>query len=137
MSEYHECEVSMVDQEAIIEALKEMGYQPKIYQNPVNLTGYMGDKRKQKAHIIIPRDQVYSASNDVGFEKQSNGKYKLHISQYDESIASAGKGFQLNKMKQLYAKHRLVNGIKKKAKYKFKSQKTEKDGTIKIQLMRR
>lgn len=137
MSEYHECEVNMVDKSSMIEALKEMGYKPITHTNPINLTGYQGDKRKQKAHIIISRDQVSQASNDVGFERQPDGKYKFHISKYDESIAASGRGFQINKMKQLYAKHRLLKGIQKKAKYKIKKQTKETDGTIKIQISRR
>ena len=113
-----------------------MGYKPEIHQEAVALIGYRGDKREQKAHIVIPRKQISGASNDVGLEKQSNGKYIIHISEYDESIATSGSGFQINKMKQLYAKNRLLGIVRGKSKYKLKSQMVDEDGSIRIKITR-
>jgi hypothetical protein len=128
VSEFHSCTISLTDDQCIIEALIEMGYQPKVNDKPQNLYGYLGDKREQKAHIIIPRSQITNASNDIGFEKIGKD-YTVHISQYDEQIHS----FDLDKLKQLYGKHRVQKFVKMKTgKYNIKSQKVKKDGTIEI-----
>jgi len=108
-----------------------MGYKPEVHEEPKYLYGYQGDKRKQKAHIIIPRKNISSASNDIGLEKVDK-KYVLHISEYDQSC----KHFRTERLKQLYAKHRLLAIVKGKSKYSLKSQVVEKDGTIKIRIAR-
>ena len=61
-----------------------MGFQPRnCIGNPQNLEGYRGDRRQQSADIIIPRSQVGGASNDIGFVKGPDGKYKAIVSDYD------------------------------------------------------
>ena len=132
MSEYHLIDnVELTDEQVLIQTLQEMGYKPTIHAEAENLHGYMGDKRKNKAHIIIPRSQVGNASNDVGFEKV-DGSYKLHLSEYDKRVES----FKLKKLKQLYAKNKILVELKKKSKYLLGSQSVDKDGTIRIRLRR-
>ena len=133
MSEFHVIEVEIYDKDCLIDALKEMGYNPELYDNPVHLYGYEGDKRIQKAHIRIPRSQIGSASNDVGFEKIGN-KYILHLSAYDIHV----KKFDKQKLMQLYGKHKVEKIVKKQSrKFKKKSQYVDEKGNIKIRLTRR
>jgi hypothetical protein len=69
----------------------------------VLLYGYKGDVRPQKAHLVIRREHVGTAANDVGWEKQPNGTYRAWISEYD---ARHRFNQQLqNKIKQEYAYH--------------------------------
>ena len=132
MSEYHKCSISLTDTKCLVDALVEMGYQPKICEEAENLYGYQGDKRVQKAHVILPRSQVGNASNDIGFEKVGKD-YIMHISQYDESV----KSLDTNKLKQLYAKHKINKFIKKNSgKYRIKNQQVDKNGSIKIRINR-
>jgi len=132
MSEYHVCSISLEETQSLIDALIEMGYKPQVSDKPKNLVGYQGDKRKQKAHIIIPRSQITKASNDIGFEKVGK-KYIMHVSQYDESI----KSFDVGKLKQLYTKHRLNSVVaRKSSKYKIKNQSVDKKGVIQIVIKR-
>ena len=126
MSEFHVIEISLNDQQALVDALVELGYTPTVYKEAKNLYGYQGDKRSQKAHVIIPRRQVGSVSNDVGFERKSDGSFIMHLSEYDER----SKTFNVKKMKQLYAKNRITKALKKKSKYRLSNQKVEKDGRI-------
>lgn len=78
MSAYKKIECNIVDKDTLLEALKTLGFKPEVFVEPTNLKGYMGDTRKEVAHIIIPRDQVNfftGASNDIGFfwdEKMKN-----------------------------------------------------------------
>lgn len=73
----------------------------------VELKGYQGDTRKQKAHIRIKgsgwagANYVGAASNDLGFERQEDGSYAFHVSDYDQH--RYGKAWQ-DKLMNQYAK---------------------------------
>lgn len=128
MSEYTTVEIEIPDTECLIKALEEMGYKPIVsLDKAIQLIGYRGDTRLQKAHIVIPRSQISSASNDIGFE-MVDGKYIAHISEYDRF-------FKVNKLKQLYGRQKLKKMIKLKAsKYSIKSETVDINGDIKIKI---
>jgi len=106
MSEYVVVtDIDLDDEGCIVEALKDLGYPCKVHEEAQNLHGYAGDARKQKAHIIINRSDVGSASNDVGFLRDKNGKYKLIISKYDKGVHANS---FLKKLPQRYAKAKLI-----------------------------
>ena len=88
MSAYKKIECNIVDKDTLLEALKSLGFKPDVFVEPSNLKGYMGDTRKEVAHIIIPRDQVNfftGASNDIGFFWDAkNEKYEFICSDYDK-----------------------------------------------------
>lgn len=50
---------------------------------PVNLHGYMGDTRKQKANVVVPRQYVGGAANDLGWALGPD-KTTEFISDYDK-----------------------------------------------------
>lgn len=100
-----------------------------------NLYGYGGDKRQQKANIIVRRKYVGSAANDVGFLRRDDGSYELIISEYDRSGTKKQALDFTQKIKQIYA----VSKIKKKAKslgYTVTSQKQTNDGKMKVKVFR-
>ena len=57
----------------------------EVSEEATNLYGYQGDKRAQKAEIIIRRKNVGGSSNDIGFKLQEDGTYSAIISDYDSS----------------------------------------------------
>ena len=130
ISEFHEVEVKFKDKDVLIQSLKEMGYNPKVHEKAQNLYGYQGDKRKQKAHIIIPRSQVGASSNDVGFEKVKKG-FVLHASEFDSAWRT---GKKLKTLKRTYAETTLKKGVSLSSKYSISSRKVRDDGKIEIQL---
>lgn len=132
MSEYTIIQVEYNDPECIKASLKELGYVFEDHKIAQNLNGYMGDKRKQQANIIVRRQQVGSAANDVGFRMKSDGKYELIISDYDRR-GKTGKNF-MERMRQLYSKHKTLKQLKKMGK-SVTSVKTTKDGRIKIKAL--
>lgn len=97
MSAYSEVQTEFSDPELLIEALTAMGYQPTCtLGNPQPLRAYQGDYRTldgqghtknpaeaMRAEIIIPRRQVGNASNDVGFIRGQDGRFKAIVSAYD------------------------------------------------------
>lgn len=81
-SAYVTIQTEIRDEAALVAALTEMGYHP-LTGGARHLTGYKGDTRAQIAHVVIPRAQLGSAANDVGWERTSDGTYRAHISEYD------------------------------------------------------
>ena len=109
-----------------------MGYVCEEHKVAQNLRGYIGDVRQQKANIIVRREHVGASANDVGFNKTASGKYELIISEFDRS-GKTGKNF-MERMRQLYAKHKTIKQLKKMGKT-VTSIKTTKDGRIKIKAL--
>lgn len=82
--------------DVLVEALCEMGWTKdmiEVHDERQHLYGYRNDQREQKAHIIVRRKNVChgvgrlsSASNDIGFERNADGSWKAHVSEYDKSI---------------------------------------------------
>jgi hypothetical protein len=105
---YCKIETQFKNELALIDALCEQGWtsaQIEIHQDAQNLFGYHGDVRKEKAHIIIRRKHIGSASNDLGFVRNANGEYEAIISQYDRSRFNDS---WVAKLKQSYAFHTIA-----------------------------
>ena len=86
MSHFVECRTEFRDAQALVAALVECGFEPsqiEIHEQAVRLYGYQGDIRPQKGHIVIRRQHVGTAANDVGWERQADGTYRAWISEYD------------------------------------------------------
>jgi len=86
VSHFVECQTEFRDPQALVAALVECGFQEpqiEVHAEAVPLYGYQGDIRPQKAHIVIRREYVGPAANDVGWERQSDGTYRAWISEYD------------------------------------------------------
>lgn len=129
MSEYHKVDIDFQDEECLVKALEEIGWKAQVHKEAIQLEGYQGDKREQRAHIIIPRSIVGTASNDIGFERVSGGKYIAHVSEFDSIKWKKNE----SKIKQLYAKNIIVKQTKK-TKFKIEKQVQEADGTIRIRM---
>jgi Protein of unknown function (DUF1257) len=67
MSHYSTGSVSLSCPEATAAALRELGFVVEVHAVPQPLYGYKGDRRPEKAHVIIRREHVGSAANDIGF----------------------------------------------------------------------
>jgi len=87
MSEYVVCDSPTIkDVGHLKKALVAIGVKEEnieMNETPVPLQGYQGDNRSQKAHIIIRRKHVGSASNDIGFEIRDGG-IAIYVSDYDK-----------------------------------------------------
>jgi hypothetical protein len=116
MSKYEELRTVLSDERFLVEALWEFGYSPEVSHEGVGLYGYLGDERPEKAHIVIRRRQLSSASNDIGFARDANGVYRALISEYDRGI-----GFDdawLGQVAQTY-KERQTMAVAKAKGYRF------------------
>jgi hypothetical protein len=117
VSKFSELQTVISDERYLVEALQDLGYAPEVCRDGKNLVGYLGDERPEKAHIIIRRRQLDSASNDIGFTRDANGVYRAIISDYDRGI-----GFDtawLGRVAQTYKEHQTMAVAKTKG-YLFK-----------------
>jgi hypothetical protein len=117
MSKYAELRTVIDDEALLTEALRDLGYLPEIASEPRSLSGYLGDERPEKATIIIRRNQLDSASNDIGFARGPDGTFRAIISEYDRSI-----GFDdawLSRLAQAY-KERQTMSVANAKGYVFK-----------------
>ncbi len=85
MSAYITLMTPMTDQECLLAALADLGFdnnKVEVHAEAVNLVGYGGDRRAQTANIVIRRQHVGTASNDVGFLATATG-FQAFVSGYD------------------------------------------------------
>jgi len=141
MSEFVECKTKIKDRKALIDALIAIGFaesEIEIDEEAVHLYGYQGDRREQKANVIIRKKNVGGSSNDIGFIKKDDGTYEAIISEFDRR--SAGKHAQkyggynerfLKDLSQNYTE-RLYTRVAKEKGYEVK--KVKKDNKIVLTL---
>jgi hypothetical protein len=124
MSAYKSLSCSFKDFDTLIDALKELQYEPVVYKEKQNLRGYTNDLREDKAEIIVPKNQISLASNDLGFSYDENtNEYNMICSEYD---LHKGVG---DKVKQSYALIAIKSALKK---HKFTINAEVKDMIITI-----
>jgi hypothetical protein len=106
MSLYCEIKTEFKNQEALIFALMETGRwqtdQIETYDDAVGLYGYHNDLRPEKANIIIRRKNIGPSSNDIGFQRNEDGTFKVIISEFDKSRYNQS---WIDKLKSNYAFH--------------------------------
>jgi len=102
MSHYSRGPLVCEDRACLIQALEEMGFHPEYHDEPQRLVGFQGDRRADKAHVIIRRAEVGHASNDIGFFFSADGTCEALISDYDKIRHS---DTWTGKVQQLTAKH--------------------------------
>jgi len=120
MSEYVECETQILDQDALLAALEEMGYTVVEVGENLSLYGYQGDRRKETADVVIRRKYVGHASNDLGFKKQKDGSFKVIISKYDQ-------GQKRNFVKDVTYLSGVHNAMKQAKKRGYKVRRTNNE----------
>src|SRR5437762_1702317 len=81
VSAYGEFTTVMSEERYLVEGLTAMGYRVEVHADGAALVDYHGDERQEKAHVIIRRAQLDSASNDIGFVRGKDGRYQAILSE--------------------------------------------------------
>jgi hypothetical protein len=123
MSKYGVLETSITEEKHLVAALQEMGYRPEVHANAAALIGYEGRERPETANVIIRRQQLDSASNDIGFMRMADGRYVARLSEYDQQIGFDQKW--LNRVHQLYKEKQTIAVAKAKG-YVFRGREVIK-----------
>ena len=92
MSEFKKYPTDYKDKECLKAALAEQGYTTvEDHEVAVPLYDYHGrqttylDKTGDKANIIVRRNYVGGAANDLGFKREADGTYSAIVSAFDSS----------------------------------------------------
>jgi len=84
MSHYTVIQTQVREVPALVAALQAMGYKNvEVHEQAQPLYGYQGDRRPESAEVIIRRQYVGGAANDVGFKRQASGEFQAIISEFD------------------------------------------------------
>jgi Protein of unknown function (DUF1257) len=93
MSKYGTAETNIKDVACLVDALIEMGWkkeQISVFNTPQQLIDFRGrathylDANGDKAEVIIRRQHLIGAANDMGFRRNpQTGRFEAIISQYD------------------------------------------------------
>jgi hypothetical protein len=134
MSHYSEVVIQLTDEGCLVAALGRLGFKGKVevHKEAQPLYGYQGDVRSQKAHVIIRRHYVGRAANDLGFERQADGRYRVWVSEYDQQHGYGDAW--LGQLKQAYGIEKARLEAKKRG-YRVSEQRQD-DGCIRLLLRR-
>ena len=104
MSAYITLTTPMTDQGCLLDALAELGFgadKVEVHEEATALVGYRGRRRTQQAHVVVRRQHVGTASNDIGFERTPTG-FRAHVSGYDHPRYGSG---WLSRLATAYQEH--------------------------------
>jgi len=127
MSEFRTVEIDIKEEDVLVQALKQMGYNPVTHQQEIDLKTYYSDRVKPKAHIVVGKDQ-FNGYADAGFQRTSKG-FNMHIDEMDQ------RKFKIGKLKQSYAEAKIMKTIKGTAKFTLRARQ-EEQGKVKLVLRR-
>ena len=134
MSHFTTVRTQMKNREALVRALRSLGFSAvEVHSIPQHLYGYVGDVRPQKAEIIVRRQYISMASNDIGFSRQKDGTFKATISEYDQGIGYNAEW--LGRLSQQYAYEILQEHIRSQ-RYAVVRQEVQQDGSLRLLLRR-
>ena len=82
-------EILFKDRRLLRTALADIGFADVEEGDQLPLYGYQGDRRPEAAEIVVRRQLIGPASNDLGFSRTPDG-YVPIISEYDQRMLLAG-----------------------------------------------
>lgn len=86
MSHFTRLRTKLRDPDLLAAALRRVGYpHVEVHETPQALYGYRGDARPERAEVIVRREHVGHASNDIGFARQADSSFEAIISEYDRA----------------------------------------------------
>lgn len=133
MSHFTCIKTQIKHQDALLKALADFGFKEvEVHETAQHLYGYQGDLRSQTAEVIIRRQYLGSASNDIGFKRQKDGQFEAIISEYDRHKYSQE---WLNGLAQRYGYHMLMETAPEQG-FTIEEEETLEDGTIRVVVAR-
>ena len=133
MSHFACIKTQIKHQDALVKALADVGFKTvEVHETAQHLYGYQGDIRPQKAEVIIRRNYIGQASNDIGFKRQEDGQFEAIISEYDCHQYSQQ---WLNGLTQRYGYHALMATAPEQG-FSIEEEETLEDGTIRVVVAR-
>jgi hypothetical protein len=117
----------------LVRALADVGFKRvEVHETAQHLYGYRGDKRPQRAEVIIRRKYIGRLSNDIGFKRCADGTFEAVISEYDRRRYSKR---WLGRLTQRYAYHVARAKLEERG-FDLVTEETQQDGRIHLTLRR-
>ena len=120
MSAYSTNKTQFKDCKLLLAALAEMGFDAskvEVNENPKQLYDFQGNKTHyvdadgDKAHVIIRRQFVGGAANDIGFKRGTDGTFEAYLSAYDRRCGYDEQW--LGKLTAAYARNAIMQKAQK------------------------
>jgi uncharacterized protein DUF1257 len=118
MSKYGETQTVLREEELLLDALKEMGYQVEVHPEGAPLNSYYSEQEAKVANIIIRRAHLPGAYGDVGFVRQPDGRFTLIEDELDDHSGYGRKW--LGRVQQIYKESQTLAVAQAKG-YRLKS----------------
>jgi hypothetical protein len=112
----------------LIGALAELGYTNVEEGEDLPLFGYSGDRRPETAALVVRRQYIGAASNDLGFARTADGYFPI-ISEYDRRTLASGRF--LPSLRVAY-NERVVEAVRKRLRASV--HRTAEGSVIKLRL---
>ncbi|MCL5107437.1 MAG: DUF1257 domain-containing protein [Chloroflexi bacterium] len=103
-------QIAFKDRRLLLAALAELGYGTVEEGEALSLYGYQGDRRPETAEVVVRRQHLAPASNDLGFARTAQG-YVPVISEYDGRTLLGGQ--LLVKLRTAYGE-RVVEEVRRR-----------------------
>jgi hypothetical protein len=133
MSHYTRVRTKLNDAALLVAALNDVGYPTvEVHGEPQQLYGYQGDLRPESAEVVVRRNHIGSASNDIGFARQTDGSFEAVISGFD---AHRHDQHWLARLTQCYG-HAAALRYAHDHGYEVLTDAADKDGTRRLTLRR-
>jgi hypothetical protein len=133
MSHFTTMSTRLTDTDALRAALADVGYREvEVHDQPQPLFGYQGDQRADRANVIVRRQHVGSASNDIGFLRQDDRSYLAVISEFDRSKHDER---WLGRLTARHAYHVAARTLSEQG-FDLVDETAERDGTVRMVLRR-
>ena len=118
MSKYGETQTVLREEELLLDALKEMGYQVEVHPEGAPLNSYYSEQEAKVANIIIRRAHLPGAYGDVGFVRQPDGRFTVIEDELDDHSGYGRKW--LGRVQQIYKESQTLAVAQAKG-YRLKS----------------
>lgn len=103
-------DVVFKDRRLLLAALADVGYAAVEEGESLPLYGYRGDQRAETAELVVRRQHLGHASNDLGFVRTEQG-YTPVVSEYDQGALLGGQF--LPRLRTAYSE-RVVEEVKRR-----------------------
>jgi hypothetical protein len=133
LSHFTRIRTQLRDASVLVSALRAVGHaQVEVHDQPQTLYGYQGDARPERAEVVIRREHIGSASNDIGFARRPDGSFEAIISEFDRSRYDAA---WLAKLTHSYS-HAATLRYAEAHGYEVATDELAQDGTRRLTLRR-
>ncbi|GAB1510405.1 DUF1257 domain-containing protein [Actinophytocola sp. KF-1] len=133
MSHFTRIRTQLRDAEVLAEALRAVGLpHVEVHDQPQTLYGYQGDARPEKAEVIVRREHIGAASNDIGFARRPDDTFEAIISDFDRR--RYGRGW-LTKLTHTYSYAATLRYAETHG-YEVATDEVQEDGTRRLTLRR-